>query len=165
MSNNNVIRYNSNLFPTSFFDDDFFSPHDVLMDKVFNKLFPNSSQELGGSIFEAKAYPKVDIRETNTEFILEAEIPGLSKDQVKVEVKEDTLIIRGEKRSDDKKEGKYNIREIKRSSFVRSFAVPPDLVDKNTVTAKFQDGILEVKIGKIKPIPPPKPEVKVIAIQ
>lgn len=163
----NIIRYNTSvptLF-TDFFDDEFFTPHDVLMDRVFNKLFPNTSKELGGPLFESRAYPKVDIRETDKQFILDAEIPGLTKDQVKVEVKEDTLVIRGEKREDKEKEGKYNVKEIKRSSFLRSFTLPPDLVDKNTVQAKFQDGILEVIIDKVKNIAPPKPDVKQIEIK
>jgi HSP20 family protein len=163
----NLVRYNPavpSLF-TDMFDDEFFSPHDVLMDRVFGKLFPQASKELGGSVFEARAYPRVDIRETDTQFILEAEIPGLDKEQVKVEVKEDNLVIRGEKRSDEKKEGKYNVREIKRSSFIRSFSLPPDVVDKNSVKAKFINGLLEVTIGKVKPTPPPKPEVKTINIE
>jgi HSP20 family protein len=128
-------------------------------------MFPNTSKELGGPLFESRAYPRVDIRETNTQFVLEAEVPGLSKDQVKVEVKDDTLTIRGEKRDDAQKDGKYNVREIKRSSFIRSFSLPPSVVDKTSVKAKFQDGLLEVTIGKVKPLPPPKPDIKVIDIE
>lgn len=164
----NIVRYNPVASPslfTDFLDDDFFAPHDILMDRVFNKLFPNTFKELGGPLFESRAYPKVDVRETDKQFILEAEIPGLTKEQVKVEVKEDTLVIRGEKREDKEKEGKYNIKEIKRSSFLRSFTLPPELVDKNTVQAKFQDGVLEVIIDKVKNLPQPKPEVKQIDIK
>jgi HSP20 family protein len=165
---NNLLRYRApstvpSLF-TDFFDDEFFSPHDVLMDRVFNKMFPSSAKELG-PLFEARAYPRVDIRETDKQFVLEAEIPGLSKDQVKVEVKEDSLIIRGEKRDDTTKEGKYNVREIKRSSFIRSFTLPPDVVNKDSVKAKFQDGLLEITIDKVKPTPPPAPATKVIDIE
>jgi HSP20 family protein len=157
-------EYANSLF-TDFFDDEFFTPHDVLMDKVFNKMFPNTAKELGGPLFESRAYPKVDIRETDTQFVLEAEIPGLTRDQVKVEVKEDSLVIRGEKRDDKEKIGKYNVREIKRSSFIRSFTLPPELVDRESVEARFQDGILEVSINKVKAIPPPKPVVKQINIK
>jgi HSP20 family protein len=163
MSNSsNIARYR----PTfSIFDDDFFAPNDMLMDRLLSKAFPSISKELGVNFFESGAYPKIDIRETAAEFIVEAEVPGLAKDQVKVEVKDDTLIIRGEKRSDEKKEGQYHVREIKKSSFIRSFSLSPDVVDKSTVKAKFQDGLLEVRIGKVKPAPPPKPDVKVIDIE
>ena len=168
MSNSNIVRYTAaspQLF-TDFLDDEFFTPHDILMDRVFNKLFPNTSKELGGGpLFESRAYPRVDIRETDTRFVLEAEIPGLTKDQVKVEVKDESLVIRGEKRDDKEKTGKYNVREIKRSSFIRHFTLPPELVDKNTVKAKFQDGILEVTVDKVKPIQLAKPEIKRIEIQ
>jgi HSP20 family molecular chaperone IbpA len=162
-----IIVRNTNLpsLFTDFFEDDFFGPHDVLMDKLLSKAFPNTSKELGGPLFESKAYPRVDIRETNTQFVLEAEVPGLTKDQVKVEVKEDALVIKGEKRDDGKKEGKYNVREIKRSSFARLFVLPPDLVDKNSVKAKFVNGILEVSVNKVKPVPPPKPAIKTIDIE
>lgn len=162
----NLIKYNT--FPSlfaNFIEDELFTPHDVLMDRVFNKIFPDASKDLGGPLFESKAYPRVDIRETDSQYILEAEIPGLSKDQVRVEIKEDTLTIRGEKREEEKKEGKYNVREIKRSSFIRSFSLPPEVVDKNSVKAKFQDGLLEVKVNKIKQIPPVKPEIKTIQIE
>lgn len=163
---NELVKYprNGSVF-TDWFDDEFFTPHDVLMDRVFSKLFPNSTKELGGSFFESRAYPRVDVRETDAEFILEAEVPGLSKDQVKVEVKNDTLFVRGEKREDEKKEGKYNVREIKRSSFIRTFSLPPDVVDKDKIKAKFKEGILEVRIGKVKTLPPPKPDVKMIDVE
>jgi HSP20 family protein len=164
---NNLIRYQpspvSSLF-TDFFDDEFFTPHDVLMDRVLNKLFPNTVKELGTSLFEARAYPRVDIRETDTEFILDAEVPGLSKDQVNVEVKDDTLVIRGEKREEEQKKGKYNVREIKRSSFVRTFALN-DNVDAEKISAKFTDGMLEVTVPKKTPTPQPKPTVKKIEIK
>lgn len=164
----NIVRYRAavpSLF-TDMFDDEFFAPHDVLMDRVFNKLFPSTSQELGGPLFESRAYPRVDIRETDKEFILEAEVPGLGKDQVKVEIKDDTLILRGEKRDETKKEGKYNVREIKRSSFVRWFTLPPDVVDKDTLKAKFlQDGTLEITVKKVKLVPPPAPQVTSVPIE
>lgn len=160
----NVIRYNRPALP-SIFEDDFFGPTDVLIDRLLSKTFPEFTNVFGTNVFETAAYPKVDVRETEKEFVIEAEIPGLAKDQVKVEIKDDTLVLRGEKREEMKKEGKYHIKEIKRSSFIRSWTLPPDLVDKSTVKAKFQDGVLEVSVQKIKPLPPPKPEVKLIDIE
>ncbi len=160
----NLVRYVRSSFP-SLFDSDFFGPTDALLDRVLSQTFPEFTTIFGTKAFESAAYPKVDIRETEKEFVIEAEIPGLTKDQVRVEVKDDVLLIKGEKRSEDKKEGKYHVQEIKRSSFVRSYTLPPDLVDKSTVKAKFQDGVLEITIQKVKPSPPPKPDVKVIDIQ
>ncbi len=162
-----LVKYGRPAFPSlpSLFDDDFFGPTDVILDRLMSETFPQVATTFGTKVFENAAYPRVDIRETDTQFILEAETPGLSKDQVKVEVKDDVLVIRGEKRDDSQKEGKYNVREIKRSSFIRSFTLPTDIVDKNTVKAKFTDGILEVRIGKLKPSPPPVPEVKSIQIE
>lgn len=163
---NSLIRYPASV-PNlhSVFEDDFFVPSDVLLDRVLSKTFPEFTNVFGSNVFESGAYPKVDVRETDTEFVIEAEIPGLMKDQVKVEVKDNVLVMRGEKRDETKKDGTYHVKEIKRSSFIRSWTLPPDIVDKNTVKAKFQDGVLEVKVGKIKAIPPPKPSVKQIDIE
>lgn len=162
---NSVVRYNS--FPSfpSLFEDGVFGPTDVLLDRVLSKTFPEFTSVFGSNVFESGAYPKVDVRETDTEFVIDAEVPGLTKDQVKVEVKDDVLVVRGERRDETKKEGKYHVKEIKRSSFIRSWALPSDLVDKNSIKAKFQDGVLEVKVGKLKVMPPPKPEVKQIDIE
>ena len=149
---NQLFRYNRPL--PSLWDDDVFSPTDVFLDKILSKISPEFSDIFGSNIFETSAYPKVDVRETETEFIIESEIPGLTRDQVKVEVSSDTLLIKGEKREEIKKEGRYHTKEIKRSSFVRSWKLSPKLVDKNTIKAKFQDGLLEVKIKKIEPYLP-----------
>lgn len=161
----NLVRYNRTSSLPSLFDGDFFGPTDVLFDRLLSKTFPEFTNVFGTNVFKAGAYPKVDVRETEKEFVIEAEIPGLTKDQVKVEVKDDVLVVRGEKRDETKKDGKYHVREIKRSSFIRSWTLDPSLVDKNTVKAKFQDGVLEVSVQKVNPTPPPKPEVKVIDIQ
>lgn len=160
-----LVPFNQRSLFDQLFGDWDVTPTERLFDKIVLKTNPALSKELGPNFFESTAFPKVDIRETETEFIIEAETPGLTKEQVKVEVKDDTLVIKGEKRSDEKKEGKYHTREIKRSSFVRSFTLPPEVVNKKTVTAKFQDGLLEIRVAKVKPVPPPKPEIKVIDIQ
>lgn len=161
----NLVRYTNPVSFPSIFDTDFFGPTDVLFDRILSQTFPEFTTAFGCKPFESAAYPKVDVRETETEFVIEAEIPGLEKGQVKVEVKDDILILRGEKRSNEKKDGKYHVQEIKRSSFIRSWTLPAEVVDKNSVKAKFKDGLLEVVVKKINPSPPPKPEVKVIDIE
>ncbi len=162
--NNDIIKNEkrTSMF-TDMFDNDFFSPHDVLMDKVFVKLFPNATKELGTNLFETRAYPKVDIRETEKSFILDAEIPGLTKDQVTVEIKDNALVIRGDKRDEKQKDGKYNVREIKRSSFIRSFMLPED-IDSDKINAKFENGMLEIDVPKKIPTPV-QPSVKKIEIK
>lgn len=162
MSKWNLTRLNHQ---TPSFFNDFFLPTDTLFDRFVSKNFPEFNSLFGNNTFESVAYPKIDIRETDTQYILEAEINGLEKDQIKVDVREDSLIIRGESRNEKKKEGKYHLQEIKRSSFGRYFSLPPEIVNKNTVKAKFNNGILEITVDKLKPIPPPIPEVRAIEIQ
>ena len=159
----NLVPYNQRSLFDQLFES--FEPHERLFDRILRKSNPILSKELGVDFFESGAFPKVDIRETDTEYIVEADVSGLSKDQVKVEVKDDTLVIKGDKRDSTKKEGKYHLQEIKRSSFTRAFTLPSGIVDKNKVKAKFQNGILAIFIEKVKPLPLPKPDVKEIDIQ
>lgn len=172
---NRTTKYNysltnySSLDPTAFsslnllFRD--FLPLDTIADRIACKFFPDIVNVFGQNFFENNAYPRVDIRETDTQFVIEAEIPFLNKDQIKVEIKDDILSIRGEKRSDFKKEGNYIVRERKMSSFSRSWKLPSDIVDKNSVKARYENGVLEITIDKIKPTPPPKKDSVVINIE
>lgn len=151
---NSVVKYRQPSLISLF--DDFIVPTDVLLDRAFSQLIPEWNSTFG-NVFEKAAYPKIDLRETENSYIIEAETPGLTKDHLKVEIKDDLLVIRGEKREETKKEGVYHLQEIKRSSFVRTWPLSKTLVDKNSIKAKFVNGILEIVVAKLKPTPPPEP--------
>jgi HSP20 family protein len=92
-----------------------------------------------------------------------AEIPGLSKDEVSVDVQENVLTISGQKikNVDDKEStGKYIRRELKHSSFKRSFTLG-DQIDRANPTAKFENGLLKVTLLKVKPTIPVTKKVKI----
>ncbi len=94
--------------------------------------------------------PRVDIVENESNFVLSAEVPGFSEDQIHVEVHDGTLTIKGtveEKRVDDKKEAVFLAREIRRQSFERSFRLG-EQVDTEHVGARLDKGLLHITLPK-----------------
>ena len=106
--------------------------------------------------------PAVDVEETPSEFIIKAEMPGFSENDVKITVDKHVLHISGEVKEEDKeKEGKkYLIRERRHESFERSFSLP-DGLDESKISAGFENGILTVTLPKTPEEQPRKIEVKI----
>jgi len=124
----NVVR---TVNPYSLFD---------LMDNFFNE-----SNEVSNGI-------KTDVKESEKEYILEAELPGFKKEDITLETKNDILTIKARKEEkEEKKEKGYLRRERRYGSFERSFTL--DGINENEIQAKYEDGILKVTL--------PKQEVKV----
>lgn len=105
--------------------------------------------------------PAVDIYENNDFVVVKAELPGVEKDRISVEVKEGILTLRGERGFDKElREESYHRIERSYGSFQRSFSLPVS-VDQEKVTARFQDGVLEVKLPKKEQKKPKQIEVDV----
>jgi HSP20 family protein len=105
----------------------------------------------------------VDVIDYNDRVEILAEIPGLSKEEVSVDVQENVLTISGQKikKVDDKESlGKYIRRELKHSSFKRSFTLG-DQIDRRSPSAKFENGLLKVTLLKIKPTIPETKKIKI----
>lgn len=158
-----LVRRNRN--PWSLLNrDEFLTPFGSLFDDLTKDLLPDLHKDLGVDFFGKGSYPKVAVRNEEKEIIIEAEVPGLKKDQVKVEVEDGVLRIKGERREESKDENKnYVYNELKRSSFCRSFVVD-DNIDVDNIGAEFEDGVLQVTLPKLKPTPE-KPVVKQIDIK
>lgn len=93
--------------------------------------------------------PRVEVQETDKNILVSAELPGMKEKDINVTLKEDNLIIEGERRSEMKKEGKGFYRsEFSYGSFYRSIPLTMS-VDKDKVEATYKDGILEVKLNKL----------------
>lgn len=136
------------------------------MDSLFHDLFgPITEKESSLSLFEQAAYPRLDIRDEPNQFVVDVEVPGLSKEDVKVEVNNNVLIVRGDKRKEvEEKQGTYIRRELKRSSFSRQVCALNENCDVENIGASFKDGMLTVTIPK-KALEPPKQEVKQITVK
>ena len=139
--------------------DEFLTPFDAIFDELVNKSFPTFKEEVGVS-FNKGAYPKVNVYEYDDKIGIVAEIPGLDKKNVTVDVEEDVLIISGDKHGFDSDGGKCITRELKQSSFKRSFNLGEHL-DGDDVSASFKDGMLSISIPKKEPEKPKKKFVKI----
>ncbi|RIB02952.1 HSP20-like chaperone [Gigaspora rosea] len=92
--------------------------------------------------------PPLDVHESEKEYSVNAELPGVTKEQINLDVRENTLIISGETKKDEKyKEGNTHIQERRYGSFTRTITLPRN-VKTGDITAKFENGILEVKLPK-----------------
>ncbi len=105
--------------------------------------------------------PAVDIYEAGDDIVVKAEVPGIERDDVAVEVKDGILTLRGERKF-EREEKKEDYHRIERSygTFVRSFALPSS-VDPDKVRATLRDGVLEVKLSKKDEAKPRKVRVAV----
>ena len=143
--------------------DEFLTPFDRVFDEVFAAHFPELNKELGVGFFEKQSYPRVDVIDYNDRVEILAEIPGLTKEEVSVDLQENVLTISGQKikKVDDKESlGKYIRRELKHSSFKRSFTLG-DQIDRRSPSAKFENGLLKVTLLKIKPTIPETKKIKI----
>ena len=139
--------------------DEFLTPFDAIFDQLMNKQFPAFQEEVGVS-FSKGAYPKVNIYEYDDKIGIVAEIPGLDKKNVSVEVEDSVLTISGDKHGIDNDGAKCITRELKQSSFKRSFNLGEHL-DGESVSAQFKDGMLSISVPKIEPEKPKKKFVKI----
>jgi HSP20 family protein len=92
--------------------------------------------------------PPVDIVEEKDTIVLTAELPGFKEDQVEIQVENGVLTLRGERKLEERTEGK-NYHRVERSygQFVRSFTLPNN-VDREGIRANFSDGLLQVELPK-----------------
>jgi HSP20 family protein len=130
--------------------DEFLAPFDSLFDEVFTSHFPSLSADLGADFFNRGSFPRVDIKEYDDKLVVEADVAGLKKEDVSVELEGDLLVIKGAKKEDvNKDKAKYVYREIKRSSFQRSFQLGKNIDTKN-LKADLKDGTLVIELPRIK---------------
>jgi len=104
--------------------------------------------------------PAVDIYETNEAIVLKAELPGIPKEDIFIEVKDNTLTLKGEKKFErEVKEENYHRVERSYGSFQRAFTLP-GTVQQDKVRAKFRDGILEITLPKLEQAKPKQIKVE-----
>ena len=141
--------------------DSFLTPFDKMFDEIVTQSFPQINQQVGVNPFQGTAYPKVNVYEYDDKVGIIAEIPGLDKKQLKVEVEDGILTISGDKHHIHEEDGdKILRRELKASSFKRQFELG-ELLDGDSISANFKDGVLSVSVPKIEPIEPKKHTVKI----
>ena len=124
------------------------------VNRVFDAFFGNGS---GGHA--RRWVPAMDLVETDEQLVLRADLPGLSRDDVEIEVKDGALTVSGERKAEteERSEGFYRV-ERSFGRFSRSMTVP-DGVDAAAIAASFADGVLEVRIPKPEQRKPHRVEI------
>ena len=145
-----------------FFDrDSFLTPFDKMFDQMIEQQFPNVVQQVGVKPYQGSAYPKVNVYEYDDKIGIVAEIPGLDKKQLNIEVENGVLTVSGDKHGVHEDDGAKVIRrELKSSSFKRSFELG-ELLDGDNISANFKDGVLSISVPKVEPEKPKKKFVKI----
>ena len=129
------------------------------MDALFHNRL---ASVLGGERQASVAWsPVVDIEETEKDYVISAELPGLDKDKVKVTVEDGVLTLSGERDLERTVEGRaYHRIERSHGTFSRSFTLPEDS-NAECVAAQFTNGVLVVRVAKREEALPKSIEVRV----
>ena len=106
--------------------------------------------------------PLVDVKENSKSYILVADMPGVKKNNIEAKIKENVLIIKGDKKLDDEKnKDDYHYSERKVGKFARSFKLPKSIME-DKISANFKDGSLTITIPKAEK---EKPNDRLISIK
>jgi len=116
------------------------------INRMFEEIFPRAGEEEDLSICAWK--PVVDIYETDEGIVIHADLPGVNKEDVSVEVKNNVLTLKGERHMDEKVgEERYFRRERCFGTFERSFTLK-STVSPDKIKAKFKDGVLTIQVPR-----------------
>ena len=128
------------------------------VDRWFDN-FLNSDLRLSDDI--STVHPVVNVEETENEYLISAELPGMEKKDINISIEDNVLSISGEKKSEIKSEDKnYHRFERSYGKFYRSFELPHS-VDRENIDASYINGVLNVSLPKAEEAKPKQIEVKV----
>ncbi len=128
------------------------------MDRVFEN-FLNTDWDLSERFGDVT--PVMDVEETENDYRISAELPGLKKEDVKITFQNNTLTISGEKKAEkEKKEDSYHRMERTYGKFSRSVHIPGQVM-ADKIDAEFKDGVLNISLPKSEEAKPKQIEVKV----
>ena len=129
------------------------------MNRLFGSFFDSPTAPGNGAL--RRWIPAMDLVEEADQYVLRADLPGLSEKDVKVELDDDVLTVSGERKSEheERKEG-YHRTERASGTFSRSLSLPEG-IDPESVQAHFENGVLEVRIPKPEERKPRRVAIKV----
>jgi HSP20 family protein len=128
------------------------------LENQFNQMMNRFGGEFG--LAPGKWMPAIDLRETPSEYILEADVPGLTREDIHLEVIDNVVTIRGERKSEQERKGNgYHRVERQYGGFARSIEIPGGF-NYDQAAAKFENGVLTVTLPKREEAKPKQIEVK-----
>jgi len=125
--------------------------------RLFDEMF-SDFHRIGTDVFPS--FGQTDVYEKDQSLLFETELPGVKKDEIAIKIEDDQLIISGEvKRNEDIDQERYFRMGRRYGQFQRCFPLPVDLIQKDQIKARFEDGILTVTapmkesiVEKAKPV-------------
>jgi HSP20 family protein len=116
------------------------------MNRLFNQAF--DAPAAGGNGGARRWTPAMDLLETDEHFVLRADLPGMSEEDITIELEDNVLTVAGERKAEheDRREGYLRVERAS-GGFSRSLTLPRG-VDPESVTAAFDRGVLEVRVPK-----------------
>lgn len=125
---------------------DFFSLHHHINSMFDDFFYPTARQNFHSSLTEWN--PIVDIYESDDQIVIKADLPGIEKKDIHIDVKDHVLTIRGERTSENEvKKHNFFCRERALGRFERSFTLPSK-VDAEKIKAGYKDGVLKIEVPK-----------------
>ena len=117
------------------------------VDRLFNEMLGGLGRRRRGEGQQLAAWaPAVDVLTKDDDLVIRAELPGLKQDDVDITLQNGVLTISGEHKVDEEQDrGNYHVRERRFGSFRRSMTLPEG-TDESKVHARFEDGVLEVRV-------------------
>jgi HSP20 family protein len=130
------------------------------IDRVFDRFFPSQNQDGNGSSQQAVWAPRTDLIETDDAYRIHLDVPGVSKDALTINYKDNQLTVSGERASDRADEKEEYVRvERAFGHFYRSFALPRT-VNAEGISADYQDGVLTIHVPKTEGVKPRQIEIQ-----
>jgi HSP20 family protein len=124
------------------------------MHSLFSDLFDGKLGRAAAQPRISKWYPAVDVLESKDGYILRAELPGMKREDIKVEVKDGNLVLSGERKAEKLAEGvEYRHVERVAAEFWRTFSLP-ETVKQDGIEATYKDGVLEIRVPKAEEAKP-----------
>ena len=130
------------------------------LQRSINQLF-NNGRTAGDDVALSAWTPPVDIFESENEYLIKLELPEVSRNDVKINLHDQTLTISGERKieNEDKRDGYHRV-ERSYGQFYRSFTLPPN-VNSEGINAQFKDGVLRLTLPKREEAKPKQIEVQI----
>ena len=121
---------------------------------LFNDLLDENLGHSSARPSVRQWHPAVDVLESKDAYLIRAELPGMKRDEIKVEVKDGNLVLSGETKSEKPADGvEYRHVERVATKFWRSFSLP-ETAKADAIEASYKDGILEIRVPKAEEAKP-----------
>lgn len=130
------------------------------IDRVFGQFFPSRDRDDESSSQQAVWAPRTDLMETEDEYRIHLDVPGMSKEDLNINYQDNQLTVSGERQSDRTDEGEEYVR-VERSfgHFYRSFTLP-QTVNADDIHATYDNGVLTISVPKTEEVKPRQIEIQ-----